>query len=84
MLGRTRIALTIQRRYLLAPHMLSKALIMVRRLLHKFAIDRGGKMADQLGVPMDAREMGFALCRDSIGGVWAEVPESQLQIRPLR
>ncbi|KAH3887427.1 hypothetical protein DPMN_011444 [Dreissena polymorpha] len=34
-------------------------------------------------VPMDARQLGYTMCRDSLGGVWAEIDENQFEITPL-
>ena len=75
--------LEVQRRYLFLCDMLSSVLSVVKRVLFKVGVPKHAVMADG-PVTDDTRTLGYEMCRDSIGGVWAEIEKEELQITRLR
>ena len=75
----------IQKRYLMTYTMLNQLIFIVKRVIAKIVSlpAKGQTMSDD-SVPDDARRIGFNMCRDSIGGVWANIKEEDFQIKPLR
>lgn len=65
--------------------MLNRMVQIVKRVIAKvIALPlKNLSMSDEV-VPDDARTIGYNMCRDSIGGVWANIKENEFQIKPLR
>ncbi|WAR03726.1 CHKA-like protein [Mya arenaria] len=72
----------IEKRYLVSQNLLSMVVLVLRRLLHME--DRTVQSADiDDGIPAGTRRLGFEMCRDLIGGVWADIAEDEFHIKPL-
>ena len=75
----------IQKRYLRTYTMLNRLIFIVKRVIAKIvALPEKGQTMTDGDVPDDARRIGFNMCRDSVGGVWADLKEEEFQIKPLR
>ena len=75
----------IQKRYLMTCAMLNRLILVVKRVIAKIVpLPVKNLVMSENGVPDDARTIGFNMCRDSIGGVWANIQEHEFQIKPLR
>lgn len=74
----------IQKRYLLTCAMLNRLILVVKRVIAKIVpLPVKNLVMSGNDVPDDARTIGFNMCRDSIGGVWANIHEHEFQIKPL-
>lgn len=64
--------------------MLNRLLIIVKRVIAKIVpLPVNIQTMTEGKVPDDARRIGFNMCRDSIGGIWANIQEKEFQIKPL-
>ena len=75
----------IQKRYLMTYAMFNRLLLVVKRVIAKIVpLPVKNLVMSDNDVPDDARTIGYNMCRDSIGGVWASIQEKEFQIKPLR
>ena len=75
----------IQKRYLMTYAMFSRLIFLLKRVLAKIVpLPAKFQTMTEGGVPDDARRIGFSMCRESIGGVWASIREDEFQIKHLR
>lgn len=64
--------------------MFSRLIFLLKRVLAKIVpLPAKFQTMTEGGVRDDARRIGFSMCRESIGGVWASIREGEFQIKHL-
>lgn len=76
-------AMEMQKRYLSTYKMLYGVILVFRRLLLLKARSTVSPTMEAESVPAETKKLGYQMCRDSLGGVWSEISEEQLDITKL-
>ena len=72
----------IEKRYQ-SVSLITRLLSFVKNIILKVDTGKRSVMANE-GVELDIRRFGYEMCRDSIGGSWAQITEDKFRIAKLR
>ncbi|KAL4225556.1 hypothetical protein ACF0H5_016244 [Mactra antiquata] len=77
-------ALEIETRNLMThSRLLSMVILILKRVLFVSSSCKEKKTMDEDSVSKETKRIGYEICRDSIGDVWADITEDEFQITPL-